>query len=238
LAHQNLLLAGLPPAERERLLHLVELVPLSLGEVLYESGEMMRYAYFPTDCVISMLYVMKNGASAEIAVVGNEGMVGIAIFMGGDSTMSRTIVQNAGHSFRIDAQTLKREFSSGSALSRSLLLFSSALITQMVQTAACNRHHSIDQQLCRWMLLSLDRLPANVLSMSEKLIGNMLGLKTEQVLAATQSLSAAGLIRYENGIITVLNRTAVEQRSCECYAVVKAETDRLLAVSAHRAAFE
>lgn len=238
MAHQNLLLAGLPPAERERLLHLVELVPLSLGEVLYESGEMMRYAYFPTDCVISMLYVMKNGASAEIAVVGNEGMVGIAIFMGGDSTMSRTIVQNAGHSFRIDAQTLKREFSSGSALSRSLLLFSSALITQMVQTAACNRHHSIDQQLCRWMLLSLDRLPANVLSMSEKLIGNMLGLKTEQVLAATQSLSAAGLIRYENGIITVLNRTAVEQRSCECYAVVKAETDRLLAVSAHRAAFE
>ncbi len=176
-----------------------------------------------------MLYVMKNGASAEIAIVGNEGMIGLAIFMGGDSTMSRAIVQNAGHAYRIAAQALRTEFSRSSALSRALLMFSSALITQMVQTAACNRHHSVDQQLCRWMLLSLDRLPTNHISMTEKLIGNMLGLRTGQVSAATESLCAAGLIRHDSGVITVLDRSAVERRSCECYAVVKRETDRLLA---------
>jgi CRP-like cAMP-binding protein len=226
---RNFLLAGLPPAERERLTAGIELVPLELGQVLYESGETMSHAYFPTDCVVSILYVMQNGASAEIAIIGNEGMVGIALFMGGGSTMSRAIVQNAGNAYRLKAQVLKEEFDRGNALTRSLLMFSSALITQMVQTAACNRHHTVDQQLCRWMLLSLDRLPTGQIRMTEKLIGNMLGLRLEQVSKATDSLSSAGLIRYDDGDITVLDRAGVEQRSCECYSVVKKESDRLLA---------
>jgi CRP-like cAMP-binding protein len=225
---RNALLAALPSAERARFSEHLELVPLKLGQVLYESGETMSHAYFPTDCVISLLYVMKNGESAEIAIVGNEGMIGISLFMGGDSTMSRAIVQNAGHAYRLKAQVLKDEFHRGNALARSLLMFSSALITQMVQTAACNRHHSVDQQLCRWMLLSLDRLPSGQISMTAKLIGNMLGLQTEQVSAATDVLSEAGLIEYDNGEITVLDRGAVELRSCECYRVVKTESDRLL----------
>jgi len=229
---RNALLAGLPSAERARLSDNLELVPLELGQVLYESGESMTHAYFPTDCVISLLYVMKNGESAEIAIVGNEGMIGIALFMGGDSTMSRAIVQNAGHAYRLEAQILKDEFSRGNALMRSLLMFSSALITQMVQTAACNRHHTVDQQLCRWMLLSLDRLPTGAISMTPKLIGNMLGLETGQVSTATDVLSKAGLIRYDDGKITVLDRGGVERRSCECYAVVKKESDRLLSTSA------
>jgi CRP-like cAMP-binding protein len=226
---RNALLAALPSAERARFSDHLELVPLALGQVLYESGETMRHAYFPTDCVISLLYVMKNGESAEIAIVGNEGMIGLALFMGGDSTMSRAIVQNSGHAYRLRAQVLKDEFRRGSALTRSLLMFGSALITQMVQTAACNRHHSVDQQLCRWMLLSLDRLPAGQISMTAKLIGNMLGLETAQVSTATEVLSKAGLIRYDDGEITVLDRGGVERRSCECYAVVKKESDRLLA---------
>ena len=226
---RNALLAALPSAERARFSDHLELVPLTLGQVLYESGETMRHAYFPTDCVISLLYVMKNGESAEIAIVGNEGMIGIALFMGGDSTMSRAIVQNAGHAYRLKAQVLKDEFHRGNALSRSLLMFGSALITQMVQTAACNRHHTVDQQLCRWMLLSLDRLPSGQISMTAKLIGNMLGLGAAQVSIATDVLSKAGLIHYHDGEITVLDRGAVEQRSCECYAVVKEESDRLLA---------
>ncbi len=225
---QNCLLAGLPSAELARLTGDLERVPLALGQVLYESGETMSHAYFPTDCVISLLYVMQNGESAEIAIVGNEGMIGIALFMGGDSTMSRAIVQNAGHAYRMKAQLLKDEFHRGNALSRSLLMFSSALITQMVQTAACNRHHTVDQQLCRWMLLSLDRLPTGQIRMTEKLIGNMLGLRTEQVSAATGALSNAGLIHYDEGEITVLDRAGVERRSCECYGVVKKESDRLL----------
>jgi CRP-like cAMP-binding protein len=204
------------------------LVPLALGEVLYESGETMSHAFFPTNCVISLLYVMRNGASAEIAIVGHEGMIGIALFMGGGSTMSRAIVQNAGHAYRLKAQLLKDEFHRGNALSRSLLMFSSALITQMVQTAACNRHHSVDQQLCRWMLLSLDRLPGGHIRMTAKLIGNMLGLQTEQVSVATDVLVSAGLIQYDSGDITVLDRAGVERRSCECYEVVKKESDRLL----------
>jgi CRP-like cAMP-binding protein len=228
-AQQNLLLAGLPSAERERLTGNLELVPLELGQVLYESGETMAYAYFPVDCVISLLYVMQNGASAEIAIVGNEGMIGIALFMGGGSTMSRAIVQNAGYAYRLNAQSLQDEFQRGNALSRSLLMFSSALITQMVQTAACNRHHSIDQQLCRWMLLSLDRLPTGHIRMTTKLVGNMLGLHAAEVASATNVLSTAGLIHYDNGEITVLDRAGVERRSCECYSVVKRETDRLLA---------
>jgi hypothetical protein len=226
---QNLLLAGLPSAERERLTGSLELVPLALGQVLYESGEKMTYAYFPMDCVISLLYVMQNGASAEIAIVGNEGMIGIALFMGGGSTMSRAIVQNAGYAYRLKAPALQAEFRRGNALSRSLLMFSSALITQMVQTAACNRHHSIDQQLCRWMLLSLDRLPTGHIRMTTKLVGNMLGLHAAEVASATDVLSKAGLIHYDNGEITVLDRQGVERRSCECYSVVKKETDRLLA---------
>jgi CRP-like cAMP-binding protein len=228
---RNALLAGLPSAERGRFSSDLELIPLTLGQVLYESGQVMTHAYFPTDCVISLLYVMKNGESAEIAIVGNEGMIGIALFMGGDSTMSRAIVQNAGHAYRLKAQVLKDEFNRGNALMRSLLMFGSALITQMVQTAACNRHHTVDQQLCRWMLLSLDRLPTGQISMTAKLIGNMLGLKTEQVSAATDVLSNAGLIRYEDGEITVLDRGGVENRSCECYGVVKKESDRLLSAS-------
>jgi CRP-like cAMP-binding protein len=228
---RNALLAGLPSAERARFSDHLELVPLVLGQVLYESGQTMSHAYFPTDCVISLLYVMKNGESAEIAIVGNEGMIGIALFMGGDSTMSRAIVQNSGHAYRLKAQVLKDEFHRGNALSRALLMFSSALITQMVQTAACNRHHTVDQQLCRWMLLSLDRLPTGQIKMTAKLIGNMLGLQTDQVSVATDVLSKAGLITYNNGDITVLDRGGVEKRSCECYEVVKKESDRLFATS-------
>src|SRR5687767_7316395 len=226
---QNTLLAALSAKERKHLAKDFELVPLTLGEVLYESGEIMSHAYFPIDGIISLLYVMKNGESAEIAVVGNEGVIGIALFMGGESTMSRAIVQNAGHAYRMKAQVLKDEFHRGGALSRSLLMFCSALITQMVQTAACNRHHTVDQQLCRWMLLSLDRLPSGQISMTAKLIGNMLGLQTAQVSTATDALSNAGLIRYHDGEITVLDRGGVERRSCECYGVVKTESDRLLA---------
>ncbi|MGZ5127303.1 MAG: Crp/Fnr family transcriptional regulator [Burkholderiales bacterium] len=228
---QNALLAALSAAECERLSNDLELVPLTLGQVLYEAGQTMSHAYFPIDCIVSLLYVMKNGESAEIAIVGNEGVIGIALFMGGESTQSRGIVQNAGHAFRLKAQVLKDEFHSGGALSRLLLMFASALITQMVQTAACNRHHPIDKQLCRWMLLSLDRLPSNRISMTEKLIGNMLGLSSADVTKATNVLQKAGLIHYNAGEITVLDRSGVEKRSCECYDVVKKESDRLLPLS-------
>ena len=228
---QNALLAALSAAECGRLANDLELVPLTLGQVLYESGETMSHAYFPIDCVVSLLYVMKNGESAEIAVVGNEGVIGIALFMGGESTMSRAIVQNAGHAYRLKGQVLKDEFKSNGALSRLLLLFASALITQMVQTAACNRHHPIDQQLCRWMLLSLDRLPSNQISMTEKLLANMLGLDPAEVLKAANVLVKAGLIHYNDGEITVLDRAGVEKRSCECYDVVKKESGRLLPLS-------
>lgn len=228
---QNALLAALPAAECERLAKDLELVPLTLGQALHESGETMSHAYFPIDCVVSLLYVMKNGESAEIAIVGNEGMIGVALFMGGESSMSRAIVQNAGHAYRLKAQVLKDEFHRGGALSRLLLMFASALITQMVQTAACNRHHPVDQQLCRWMLLSLDRLPSSRISMTEKLIGNMLGLDHTNVLKATNVLAKAGLIHYNNGEITVLDRPGVEKRSCECYDVVRKESDRLLPLS-------
>jgi len=228
---QNAILAALPSAECARLSNDLELVPLKLGQVLYESGQTMSHAYFPINCVISHLYVMKNGESAEIAIVGNEGMIGIALFMGGESTISRAIVQNAGHAYRLKAQVLKDEFHSGGALSRLLLMFASALITQMVQTAACNRHHPVDQQLCRWMLLSLDRLPSDRITMTEKLIGNMLGLSAADVTKATDVLEKAGLIHYNDGEITVINRPGIEKRSCECYDVVKKESDRLLPLS-------
>jgi CRP-like cAMP-binding protein len=225
---QNALLAALPAADCARLAGDLEFVALNLGQVLYEAGQTMSYAYFPTDCIVSILYVMKNGESAEIAIVGNEGMVGISLFMGGGSTLSRAIVQNAGHAYRLKAQVLKGEFLGGGALNRQLLMYASALITQMVQTAACNRHHPVDQQLCRWMLLSLDRLPTARISMTEKLIGNMLGLSPAKVTQATNVLQTAGLIRYDAGEITVLDRPGIEKRSCECYAVVKKESDRLL----------
>jgi len=228
---QNALLAALPAADIERLEKDLELVPLSLGQILYEPGQTMSHAYFPTDCIVSILYVMNNGESAEIAIVGNEGMIGVPLFMGGESTQSRAIVQNAGFAWRLKAQVLKDEFHSGGALSRLLLMFASALITQMVQTAACNRHHPVDKQLCRWMLLSLDRLPTNRISMTGKLIGNMLGLNAPNVTKATDALVKAGLIRYKAGVITVLDRPGVEKRSCECYQVVKRESDRLLPLS-------
>ena len=225
---QNALLAALSAAECERLAADLELVPLALGQVLYEAGQTMSHAYFPLDCIVSLLYVMKNGESAEIAVVGNEGMIGIALFMGGESTPSRALVQNAGHAYRLKAQVLKDEFGKGGALTRLLLMFASALITQMVQTAACNRHHPVDKQLCRWLLLSLDRLPSARISMTEKLIGNMLGLSVAKVTQAASVLQKAGLIHYNAGQITVLDRAGVELRSCECYGVVKTESDRLL----------
>jgi len=231
LPEQNALLAALSTAECKRLANDLELVPLTLGQVLYDSGQTMSHAYFPIDCIVSILYVMKNGESAEIAIVGNEGIIGIALFMGGESTQSRAVVQNAGHAYRLKAQVLKDEFECGGALNRRLLMFASALITKMVQTAACNRHHSVDQQLCRWMLLSLDRLSSHRIGMTEKLIGNMLGISSAEVVEATNVLQKAGLIHYNAGEITVLDRSGVEKRSCECYDVVKKESDRLLARS-------
>jgi CRP-like cAMP-binding protein len=228
---RNSLIGALSAAECERLTKDLELVPLTLGQVLHESGQAMSHAYFPIDCIISILYVMKSGESAEIAIVGNEGMIGMTLFMGGESTISRAVVQNAGHAYRMKAQALKDQFHAGGALSRLLLLFTSALMTQMVQTAACNRHHPVDQQLCRWMLLSLDRLSSGRISMTEKLIGNMLGLSPSEVTKATDVLQKAGLIHYDNGEITVLDRAGVERCSCECYEVVKRESDRLLPLS-------
>ncbi len=231
---KNALIAALSSADSENLGNDLELVSLALGQVLYESGQTMSHAYFPTDCVISLLYVMQNGESAEIAVVGNEGMVGIALFMGGESTMSRAIIQNAGHAYRLKAQVLKDEYNKGGALSRLLLLYASALITQMVQTAACNRHHPVSQQLCRWILMSLDRLPSNQISMTDKLVGNMLGLTPAKVREATNVLQKAGLIHYNDGDITVLDRAGIEERSCECYEVVRKESNRLLPLNVQR----
>jgi CRP-like cAMP-binding protein len=225
---QNSLLNALSALVIDRLGNDLEFVPLSLGQVLYESGETMSHAYFPTDCVISLLYVMKNGESAEIAVVGNEGMVGVTLFMGGESTISRAIVQNSGHAYRLKAQVLKDEFLTGGAFSRLLLRYASALITQMVQTAACNRPHPVAQQLCRWILMSLDRLPVGKISMTEVLIANMLGLEPTDVSKEASVLVKAGSIHYHHGEITVLDRVGIEKRSCECYGVVKKETDRLL----------
>ncbi len=195
---------------------------------MYESGDQQGYVYFPTDSIISLLYVMEDGASAEIAIVGNEGMVGIAIFMGGETTPSRAIVQSAGHGYRLSAKLLKQEFVRGGSLQRLLLRYTQALITQMAQTAVCNRHHSIDQQLCRWLLLSIDRLPSNDLTMTQELIANMLGVRRSGVTEAALKLQAAGLIRYSHGHIAVLDRVRLEKRVCECYAVVKREFDRLL----------
>jgi CRP-like cAMP-binding protein len=218
----------LPSAEAQRWLPQLEWVQMPLGEVLYESGSMLTHVYFPTTAIVSLLYVMENGASAEIAVVGNEGIVGISLFMGGGTTPSRAVVQSAGQGYRLDAQAMKDEFNRAGPVLHLLLRYTQALITQMAQTAVCNRHHSLDQQLCRWLLLSLDRLPGNQLVMTQELIANMLGVRREGVTEAALKLQRAELIRYSRGRITVLDRAGLEQRTCECYAVVKKEYDRLL----------
>ncbi len=225
---QNHLLDALPEAEFARILPLLERVPMSLGEVLYESGGELRYVYFPTDSIVSLLYVMENGASAEIAVVGNEGIIGIALFMGGGSMPNRAVVQSAGYAYRLRGASMLKEFDRYGALLHLLLRYTQALITQMAQTAVCNRHHSVDQQLCRWLLLSLDRLHSNSLTMTQELIANMLGVRREGVTEAAGNLQRAGLIDYRRGHIEVLDRPGLEQRVCECYQVVKTEYDRLL----------
>ena len=225
---QNHLLHALPAAESARLFPHLELVAMPLGDVLYESGSQLRYVYFPSTSIVSLLYVMEDGASAEIAVVGNEGMVGVALFMGGETTPSRAVVQSAGHAYRLKGQLLKEEFHRAAALQHLLLRYTQALLTQMAQTAVCNRHHSVEQQLCRWLLLSLDRLSSNELAMTQELIANMLGVRREGVTEAAGNLQRAQLIRYSRGRITVLDRPGLEQHVCECYAVVKKEFDRLL----------
>jgi CRP-like cAMP-binding protein len=227
-AQQNHLLRALPADEAERLIPQLELVPMPLGEVLYESGSQLRHVYFPTTSIVSLLYVMADGASAEIAVVGNEGMVGVALFMGGETTPSRALVQSGGHAYRLKGQVLKDEFRRATGLQHLLLRYTQALLTQMAQTAVCNRHHSVDQQLCRWLLLSLDRLPSNKLTMTQELIANMLGVRREGVTEAAGKLQIAGLIEYSRGQITVLDRPGLEAQCCECYQVVKQEFDRLL----------
>jgi CRP-like cAMP-binding protein len=225
---QNHLLAVLPRLETDRLFGHMELVPLPLGQALYESGDHMDHVYFPTNSIVSLLYVMENGASAEIAVVGNEGIVGIALFMGGETMPNRAVVQSEGHAFRLKGQLLKQEFNRGGALQHLLLRYTLAMLTQMAQTAVCNRHHSVDQQLCRWLLLSIDRLPSNNLSMTQELIANMLGVRREGVTEAAGKLQGAGLINYSRGRITVLDRPGLEARVCECYEVVREEFRRLL----------
>jgi len=225
---QNYLLAALSAQTFSRLEPHLERVSLPLGKSLYESGDTLRHVYFPADAIVSLLYVMENGASAEISVVGNEGLVGIAVFMGGESTPSRAIVQSAGHGYRLPGEQLKEEFNRHGELMMLLLRYTQALITQMAQTAVCNRHHAIDQQLCRWLLLSLDRLPGDQLRMTQELIANMLGVRREGVTDAAGKLQRLGVIEYNRGHIRVLDRARLEQLSCECYAVVKKETDRLL----------
>jgi CRP-like cAMP-binding protein len=225
---QNQLLAAMPAAEFERLSPHLELVEMPLGKVLYESGARLDHVYFPTTCIVSLLYVLENGASAEIAVVGNEGILGISLFMGGETTPSRAVVQSAGFGYRLRAPLLKEEFNRAGPVLRLLLRYTQALITQMTQTAVCNRHHSIEQQLCRWLLLSLDRLSSSSLTMTQELIANMLGVRREGVTVAARNLQRAGLIRYSRGRIDVLDRPGLEKAVCECYAVVRAEFERLL----------
>jgi CRP-like cAMP-binding protein len=225
---QNRLLGALPDAEWARWEAHLEPVDMPLGKVLYESGSRLSHVYFPTTSIVSLLYVMEDGASAEIAVVGNEGIVGISLFMGGESTPSRALVQSAGQGFRLKADLMLLEFNRAGPVLHLLLRYTQALITQMSQTAVCNRHHSLDKQLCRWLLLSLDRLHSEELVMTQELIANMLGVRREGVTEAAGNLQDDGLIRYQRGHITVLNRAGLEKRTCECYAVVKKEYDRLL----------
>ena len=227
-AQQNLLIAALPAAESQRWLPLLEPVDLPLGSVLHESESTLSHVYFPTTAIVSLLYVLADGASAEIAVVGHEGIVGVSLFMGGESTTTRAVVQSAGKGYRMKSQLLKQEFNRAGPVLHLLLRYTQALITQMAQTAVCNRHHSLDQQLCRWLLLSSDRLPNNELVMTQELIANMLGVRRETVTEGALKLQQAGLIRYARGRITMLDRPGLERRSCECYWVVRKEYDRLL----------
>jgi CRP-like cAMP-binding protein len=233
---QNHMLAALPQAERERIFPYLKLVALPPGTVLYESGAPLKDIYFPIDCVISLLYVLENGASAEISVVGNEGLVGISLFIGSETTTSRAIVQSGGSAYRLTGRRLMQESERHGEMLHILLRYTQSLLTQMAQTAVCNRHHSVDQQLCRWLLLSLDRLTSNVLAVTQELIANLLGVRREGVTAAASKLQKAGVISYVRGRITVLDRPQLEQLSCECYAIVKKETDRVLrAGTLHRA---
>jgi len=227
-ARKNLLLAALPELEFERWKPMLEPVNLPLGQVVYESGSTTTHAYFPTTAIVSLLYVLQDGASAEIAVCGKEGMVGVVLFMGGESTPSRAVVQSAGKGYRLKGQFVKAEFDKSGPVLHLLLRYTQALITQMAQTAVCNRHHSLDQQLCRWLLLSLDRLNGNELVMTQELIANMLGVRREGVTEGALKLQEAKLIRYARGHITVLNRKGLEDRTCECYSVVRKEYERLL----------
>src|SRR5688572_18423657 len=225
---QNQILEALPAAERERLYPHLTLVPMPLGMVLYESGAALRHIYFPTDCIVSLLYVLANGSSAEIAVVGNEGAIGVSLFMGGETTPSRAIVQSAGSAYRLTGRRLKAEFNRHGQLLHVLLRYTQALLTQMAQTAVCNRHHSVNQQLCRWLLLSLDRLDSNELNMTQELIANMLGVRREGITEVAGKLQHSGIISYCRRHITVLNRPALEARVCECYQVLRREFERLL----------
>jgi len=227
----NVLLAALPDAEHLRWRSALQAVDMPLGQVLYESGVTMTHVYFPTTAIVSLLYVLENGASAEIAVVGNEGIVGVSLFMGGESTPSRAVVQSAGHGFRMSGQFLKEEFGRSVPALRILLRYTQALITQMSQTAVCNRHHSLDQQLCRWLLITLDRLHTPEIVMTQELIANMLGVRREGVTEAAGKLQERGLIRYRRGRITVLDRVGLEESACECYGVVRKEYERLLPFS-------
>jgi len=227
---QNHILEALPPADRERVFAHLKRVEMPLGMVLYESGDTLRHIYFPTDSIVSLLYVLKDGASAEISVVGNDGAIGVALFMGGETTTNRAIVQSAGYAYRLSGKRLKAEFERHGEMLHVLLRYTQALITQMAQTAVCNRHHSVDQQLCRWLLLSLDRLPSNKLTMTQELIANMLGVRREGVTEAAGKLQKLGVIQYSRGQIEVLDRPGLAQLSCECYSVVKQETDRLFSL--------
>jgi len=229
---QNGLLAALSAVELKRIRRQLELVDLPLGKILYEPGRLLEHVYFPVDCIISLLYVLENGASAEIAVVGNEGVVGISLFMGGETTPSRAIVQSAGAAYRLPAAKMMAEFTRGGTIQHLLLRYTQALITQMTQTAVCNRHHTVDQQLCRWLLLSIDRLASPELRMTQELIANMLGVRREGVTEAAGKLQHAGVISYRRGHIKVLDRTKLERLSCECYEVVRRESARLLPVIA------
>ena len=231
---QNLLLAALPPAEFERLAAHLELAALPLGEMLYEPGGQLKHAYFPTTAIVSLHYVMASGASAETAGVGNEGVVGISLYMGGDTTPSSAVVQTAGHAYRMEASLLKKEFSRAGPMQRLLLRYTQALIAQMTQTAACNRHHSVEQQLCRWLLLTLDRIPSHELIMTQELVASMLGVRREGITEAAGNLQRAGLIRYRRGHISVLERSGLEACACECYAAVKKEMIRLMSDVRHR----
>ena len=232
--NQNHLLGALPPPDFERLAPHLNLVPLPLGEILYEPGQQLQHAYFPTTAIVSLHYVMESGASAETAGVGNEGVVGIALFMGGDTTPSSAVVKTAGHAYRLERRVLKEEFARAGLLQRLLLRYTQALITQMTQTAACNRHHSVEQQLCRWLLSTLDRVPSHELVITQELVASMLGVRREGITEAAGRLQSAGFIRYRRGHISVLNRVGLEAGACECYAVVKTELARLLSDVQHR----